>query len=279
MDDTLKSIYGSYEVPKEIHLLHELEEKLNVEGLSLDIIGFRPVTDLFTYHITPPDLIPFAETGGAGIHFGFLTDFGRVQGLHDAPIVCVTPTNDPPIRYMARNINEFLNLVASVPHAEMLEAFWSYADETQIQEHIEEFQQDTPPDWAKNRQTVLNRFQETFGTQCEQIIPYLRGIQAEREKIIAVSTLDSLGVVGGNREETSRSFAFSNEPQLNDQELQRMQEFLNTANRLEKLVFIRDANYRYVIAPNYNEALLHLIIELLQSMNLHTEAQSVLARQ
>ena len=27
MDDTLKSIYGSYEIPKEIHLLYELEEK------------------------------------------------------------------------------------------------------------------------------------------------------------------------------------------------------------------------------------------------------------
>ena len=120
MDDTLKSVYSSYEVPKEIHLLHALEEKLNKEGLSLDIIGFQPVTDLFIYHITPPDLIPFAHTGGAGIHFGFLTDFSEVRDLYDAPIVCVSPTNDPPIRYMARNITEFLNLVASVPHAEML---------------------------------------------------------------------------------------------------------------------------------------------------------------
>ena len=58
-----------------------------------------------------------------------------------------------------------------------------------------------------------------------------------------------------------------------------MKDFLKTANRLEKLAFIRDANYRYVIVPNYNYALLNLIVELLQSMNLQTETQSILARQ
>ena len=110
MDDTLKSMYSFYDVPKEIHMLNTLEEKLNKEGLSLDIIGFQPVTDLFIYHITPPYLIPFAHTGGAGIHFGFLTEFSEVQDLYDAPIVCVSPTNDPPIRYMARNITELCAL-------------------------------------------------------------------------------------------------------------------------------------------------------------------------
>ena len=279
MDDTLKSIYGFYDVPKEIHMLHALEEKLNKEGLSLDIIGFRPVTDLFTYHITPPDLIPFANTGGAGIHFGFLTDFGQVQDLRDAPIVCVSPTNDPPIRYMARNITEFLNLVASVPHAEMLEAFWSYDDETQIQKHIEEFQKDTPTDWKRNRQAVLTHFQQIFVTQSKQIIPYLREVQEERRKNIALSTLDSLGVVGVNHVETTKSFTFDNQTLLDEQELQRMKDFLKTANRLEKLAFIRDANYRYVVAPNYEEALLNLIVELLQNMNLHAEARSMFARQ
>ena len=279
MDDTLKSMYSFYDVPKEIHMLHTLEEKLNKEGLSLDIIGFQPVTDLFIYHITPPDLIPFAHTGGAGIHFGFLTEFSEVQDLYDAPIVCVSPTNDPPIRYLSRNITEFLNLVASVPHAEMLEEFWSYNNETQIQKHIEEFQNDTPTDWAKNRQTVLTCFQQTFRTQGEQIIPYLREVQAERTKNIALPTVDSLGIIGGNHVEITRSFTFDNRAQLNDQELQRIKDFLKTASRLEKLVFVRDANYHYVIVPNYNEDLLNLLVELLQSMNLQTEAQSILARQ
>ncbi len=45
------------------------------------MIGFRPSLQDDSYSITPPDLIPFANTGGDGIHFGFLTDFGSVSTL------------------------------------------------------------------------------------------------------------------------------------------------------------------------------------------------------
>lgn len=108
MDNSIRKIYGSYEIPDEIYKLYELEKELNDIDLSLDMIGFRPSIHDDSYSITPPDLIPFANTGGDGIHFGFLTDFGSVPALTEAPIVCVSPTNDPPIRYMANNIKEFL---------------------------------------------------------------------------------------------------------------------------------------------------------------------------
>jgi hypothetical protein len=58
----------------------------------------------FRYFITPPDLITFISTGGDGIHFGFLTDFGQVEDLEEAYIVCVSPTNDPPLKIVARNL-------------------------------------------------------------------------------------------------------------------------------------------------------------------------------
>lgn len=58
-----------------------------------------------------------------------------------------------------------------------------------------------------------------------------------------------------------------------------MQGFLKQANRLEKLAFIRDRHYRYIVAPNNDEAVRHIIIDLLQSTNLHAEAQSVLAKE
>ena len=60
-----------------IFKLIELEERLNKKEHSLDPIGFMPITQHFSYWITPPDVIPFAHTGGNGIHFGFLTDFGK----------------------------------------------------------------------------------------------------------------------------------------------------------------------------------------------------------
>ncbi|MFF5994030.1 hypothetical protein AAGS61_04610 [Lysinibacillus sp. KU-BSD001] len=274
-----KQIYGSYEVPKEIHQLHALEQELNREDLSLEMIGLQPLHDWFTYPITPPDLIPFAHTGGAGIHFGFLTDFGLTKDLQDAPIVCVSPTNDPPIKYMARNIGQFFNLASSVPHVEMLDDFWAYDDATQIQAHIEEFYKDTPNDWAKKRQAVFTRFQATFGTQQEQVIPYFQKVQLERKNRQSLFTLDGLGVIGENASAEGKSYAFDSHHSLNEQELQRMQDFLKQASHLEKLAFIRDAHYRYVVAPNYDEAVLQIIIELLQSMDLQAELQRVLARE
>ena len=86
--------YGSLAIPDEILKLIRLEEDLQKEGKTLDTIGFVPIVTEFAYSITPIDVIPFAHTGGDGVHFGFLTDFGRVKNLNDAPIVCVSPTND-----------------------------------------------------------------------------------------------------------------------------------------------------------------------------------------
>ncbi|GGA23149.1 SMI1/KNR4 family protein [Psychrobacillus lasiicapitis] len=108
MVNELIEVYGTYSIPEEVYRLIQLEMNLQKEGLSLDTIGFIPITDYYYYSITPPDLIPFASTGGNGIHFGFLTDFHDVRVLKDAPIVCVSPTNDPPVRYIARNFEEFI---------------------------------------------------------------------------------------------------------------------------------------------------------------------------
>ena len=53
--------------------------------------------------------------------------------------MCVSPTNDPPIRLLARNIQEFLNLASSVPHIEMLENFWPWKNSLSIEEIVIEF--------------------------------------------------------------------------------------------------------------------------------------------
>ena len=181
MDNNLKKIYGAYEIPDEIVKLYELEKELNNMDLSLDRIGFQPCPHNYAYSITPPDLIPFANTGGGGIHFGFLTDFGTVPKLSEAPIVCISPTNDPPIRYMAQNITEFLNLVSSVPHAEILESFWSNPDETSIQEEMKMIAEDTPAEWKAAQNKVAEHFKNKFGTHQVKIGQSLQVAQEKRE--------------------------------------------------------------------------------------------------
>lgn len=274
----LKEAYGSYEIPCEIHQLFQLEEEFSKKGLSLGQIGFHPIDQLAPYPITPPDLIAFASTGGGGIHFGFLTDFHSISHLNEAPIVCVTPTNDPPLRYMARNIREFLDLAFSVPYAEMLETIWMFEDEKQLIELIEEFESYSSK-WHKDREYILMRCREVFGTNKLDVVSYLHEVKKERAESIHMTTLDGLGVADRNSATTSKtSFTFSEDRKCDEKEIERMRLFLIQANELEKLAFVRDANYWYIVTSGYDQAVWELIQELLTSMGLHDEAEHVAER-
>lgn len=270
MDDNFKKLYGAYDIPDEIVKLFELEKELNDIDLSLDRIGFQPCPHDFAYSFTPPDLIPFASTGGGGIHFGFLTDFGTVRTLAEAPIVCVSPTNDPLIRYMAQNITDFLNLVSSVPHAEMLESFWSNPDETAIQEEIKMIAEDTPVDWKKAQLIVAEHFKNKFGTQQVNIVISLQEAQEKRANAIALSTKDGLGIVGEHSGSTYSKLELDRNN--SEDQLARINEYLNNSSTVEKLAFIRDANYSFILVPDYDKEVLQLVIELLESLNLPDEA-------
>jgi hypothetical protein len=274
MDNSIREIYGSYEIPIEVIKLYELEKELNEEDLSLHMIGFQPCLHDFSYSISPPDLIPFANTGGDGIHFGFLTDFGQVSTLKEAAIVCVTPTNDPPLRYIATNIKEFLNLVSSVPHAEMLEGFWANHDESYIQQEILEFVKETPPDWIEKRRKVAERFKNKFKTQEIRVGTYFLQAKEERFSSIVASTLDGLGILASKENNTSYiKFEFDYckyfNQSLDDSEFKRINDYLKGSNRIEKLAFIRDLIY--VVRIDFEENIYNLIIELMESMDLRDE--------
>jgi hypothetical protein len=270
MDNSIREIYGSYEIPQEIYKLYELERELNYIDLSLYMIGFQPCVDDYFDPISPPDLIPFATTGGDGIYFGFLTDFGQVPTLIEAPIICISPTNDPPIRYIADNIKDFLNLVSSVPHAEMLEGFWANSDESQIQQVIMEFVKDTPSDWIEKRGKVAECFKEKYGTQHMQIGSYLQQVQEKRAHFISTTTLDGLGIVGGKEQtNTCTNYQFDFTKPVDVHELNRMNDYLKQSNSIDKLAFIRDVIY--VVRTDFEEGIFNLIIDLMESMNLHDE--------
>lgn len=264
-------------MPKQIERLQVLEEELNKDGLSLDIIGFRPLIECNPYLLTPPDSIAFADTGGDGIHFAFLTDFSEVANLEEAPIVCVSPTNDPPLRYMARNIKEFLDLIAEVPHGEMLEQLWDCDSEAMMEQIVAEFWSDTPADYAVTRKTVQKRFQQAFHTEPVQVIAYLKEVREERAHTTCAITLDGIGVIG-EKQGTVRRYLFNEQFTVDAQELVRMQQFLQTATRIEQLAFIRDVNYRYVVSPSEAAELFALIVAQLKQLQLDEEVKRMLAR-
>ncbi|MBE1555511.1 hypothetical protein [Sporosarcina limicola] len=271
MEEMLKKEYGLYAIPEEVGMLIRLEEELNKEGESLDTIGFMPIVHEFAYAITPPDLIPFAHTGGGGIHFGFLTDFDQITDLHEAPIVCVSPTNDPPIRYLARNIQEFLSLASSVPHVEMLESFWPCENEGSMEAIQKDFLSNTDVEWNKKREMIARRFHKTFSTGALPVQQYVQEVLKERHEKMIIPTFDGLGIIGSaDSVRKGQRFKLDDQHRQTEQELTRMRDFLASATREEKLAFIRDAYYWYILTPDYDGEVLKVVVELLKTLDLPT---------
>lgn len=265
--------YGSHEIPTEVLKLIELENDLQSEGKSLaHFLLLRPAPEAMPYSITPPDFIPFAETGGDGIQFGFLTDFGETTDLSKAPIICVTPTNDPPIRYMARSFIEFIDLVISMPNAELLESIWACPNQQAVDELLEEVSQYSTIEHNAGNAYLKSRLANLFNAKPKNVLSYFFEIKAERANQLAIPTLDGLGVIGSDIR-TRATFNF--QQSITGEELDRMREFTREASRMEKLAFIRDANYRYVGSPDYENELWLFILELLRSMDLKDEATRV----
>lgn len=270
MDQSLKAAYGSYAIPEEIKLLLQLEQEFMRDGKTMGFIGLRPSLTYDAYSITPPDLIPFADTGGDGIHFGFLTDFGLVESLESAPIVCVSPTNDPPIRLLAKNIRDFLDMASSVPYVENLEEWWGCQDEAKMIAQQEEWEKDTPFHVQKERNEMFARFQKTLGTKPTSVYSSIQEARREREHQIALPTLDGLGIIGSRRK--GQPFEFRQDRFLDESEMARMRSFLATACLEEKLAFVRDAMFWYIVSKDYDVSMAELLLDLFHSLGLRDEA-------
>lgn len=260
--------YGALKIPEDVVKLVRLEQELRKKKMTLDLIGLIPIETQYAYAITPIDVIPFANTGGDGIHFGFLTDFGRVSNLAEAPIICVTPTDDPPIRLRARSLDEFLQMATSVPHVELLERFWPGTDEEKITNEMEEFRTD---EFDRVREPIRSRLRETFQKEAVDVASCIRQALDERQQAIALPTLDGLGVVAYQDEVAEKRYTFNPNRSQDEQELASMRAFLEGANVTEKLAFVRDASYWYILAPDYDDKILQLIREILHTLQLEDE--------
>ncbi|PZD97756.1 hypothetical protein DNH61_00375 [Paenibacillus sambharensis] len=234
--------YGKYSPPVIFDALYSLDDQLQKEGLSLwDELGFYGGYYHSEYENTPWDVIVFGWTGGDGIHFGFLTDFGTVADLNEAPIVMVSPMGgDEAGEVVANNIREFLSIIAIDDSL----IYYSFDNE---EAYLVQQQQDEQSEWAPTeeekarRRQIMDRMVEALNLPLiEQPYAYLGRVKAERANRIVVATHDGLGVTTVHPEDNGRQ----HEPLLVDDDLEaeELREYLARATYAGKLALIRDFN-------------------------------------
>ena len=121
---------GKYkEFPQTLNVLTTLDQDLQKEGYDLfDQLSLFLLDEDFSYDVTPYDVIPFANIGADGIHYGFLTEFGRTKRLEDAFIVCVSPMNfGDHVKIIARNLTEFIDVILTLKDASIIENLLNYS--------------------------------------------------------------------------------------------------------------------------------------------------------
>ncbi|MEM7424823.1 MAG: hypothetical protein AAF441_01920 [Pseudomonadota bacterium] len=253
--------FGDYKKPD---LLQKLEEYQRADGQTWEWLGFYIEYD-HHYSATPLDVIPFAGTGGDGIHFGFLTDFGSTTDLDKAPVVCVSPTNDPPIKLVAKNLIDFLCLVAAISHAEFLDE--DYETDEEVKTRLQEWDEVSEKDWQGNplpkdeieqmkqitaetkqgRNQLTKVLKEQFHIDpMPNVSEYIKDLRDTRQTDITIKTSDDIGIKFQTDKLTVQGFDYNikNNNQVKD--------YLDKASEPERLKFYRDATYHYILNKNYD---------------------------
>lgn len=202
-DEAIRMNFGKYEMPNDLKRLIDLDHWHKIKGniKVLDAtIGLMPEVEGFRYYCTPCDVVVFGSNGCDGIHYGFLTDFGTVDTLDEAPIVCISPmdfghTN----KLIARNFRDFLSI--GLDNSELFyndfESEAAYLDQVAEWKRIEEESpyRDTPEEkqYAEDVKTMLRT---TFELPViDRPYEYMRALQEDRRKHAVVTTRESLHVV------------------------------------------------------------------------------------
>jgi len=211
-------------------------ERYQTEGLAdWDDLGFSVCYG--TDPDTPLDGILFAATGGNRIHFAFLTDFGQITDLNEAPIICVAPTYDPPINLVAKNLRQFLTFVAHLQNAEILADI--YETETAFEEERQDFiLSDNEPERVADREKTLAILKSDFNIHPEpKVFDAIQTAKAERAQQVHTNTIEGLEIILPNDESVT-------DLKLT-KAIQKVKAFLASANLNSRIKIYREATTRY----------------------------------
>ncbi|MFE0503891.1 hypothetical protein ACWF7H_29430 [Peribacillus butanolivorans] len=268
------SYLGKYlKMPPTFEKLQKLEKVIEKEGYSLDgDLSLCLQLDFPHYEVTPYDAIPFANIGCDGIHYGFLTDFGRVSDLENAFIVCISPMDDfdAHIKIVARNIREFVSLVCTMKGAAEISNFNLIKEEEQYISLFKELKKEVDEEYEEQANYVVEKIISTIG--CEVIEDVYHYVEKEvitaRENQTMLSTLDGIGIVSlDSMNSKHHIYKLEKDMKIN---LEDVKSFFNTATRESKLAFIRDVQFTYLISDEIK--LKELVINEMIKLGLNDEA-------
>lgn len=273
-EESQKINYGKYTVPQILKDLEEFSLQMEKEGSSLlNELGFYISNEHSPYGNTPFDVIVFGWTGGDGEHFGFLTEFGSVENLDDAPIVQVYPMGgDEAVEVIANNIREFLRIYAIdhtlIYHAfDSEEAYQAYIlkEEAELLASNPEWLPPTEEDRARKREVIARLIAAIELPEIEMPYNYLNRIRIERERKIVAATKEGLGIININSAEEGRKHEtlFVDE----DLEIEELGKYIENATNAGKLALIRDLNATAYIDDEIGE----VMIEEMRKLGLHDE--------
>ncbi|MBI2422208.1 MAG: hypothetical protein HYV27_05205 [Candidatus Hydrogenedentes bacterium] len=262
----------NYGMPAVIQELEQIDKEYE-EFHGLATLGFYIALDYCRYMITPADLVPFACTGGDGIHFGFLTDYGKTTDLSKAPIVCVSPMDDPPLNVVARDIYNFLAIVCKVRDAEKLEYVDFSIPENEWLDEIVNVWLDSD-EHLKAANLLSSAIMDRFTLEePASVYASIEAVRAERKREICIETLDGLGIVGTlEAGKEPRRYDFNGD---GAKDLAKIGAFVKTASHLEKLALCRDAQYSCIFSRRYDGEIQIFMADMLQSMGLMIEAENL----
>ncbi|KWW16215.1 hypothetical protein AS888_07365 [Peribacillus simplex] len=267
------SYLGEYlNMPPTIDKLHTLKKEIEKEGYSLSDLSLYLEFDFSPYETTLYDVITFASTGVDGIHFGFLTDFGRVSDLENAFVVCISPMDfDTHIKIVARNIREYLSLVCTMKDALSISNFNIFEEEEQYIQYLQEQNQVKPEDkeFEEEAKYVVEKILDAFGSESiEDVYHYVEiKVREQRAQQTIFPTLDGLGIIPVDNV-TSSHILYKLEKDMTI-DLAEMKAFFYSATTESKLAFIRDVQFTYLITNGI--ALKELVIQEMIKLGLQDE--------
>lgn len=233
---------------------------------------------LSNYYCTPVDAVRFANTGGDGIHYAFLTDFGSNLNLDECPIICVEPMDPTKTRLVAKNLFDFLSLQLLGAedllsnHFTSEEAYIDYLENGREQMEISSYFDYAS--WEANTLAVGELAKERFALEpISSPFSYWAELRAERERMIVIPTNEGLGVIQPDMSSPATADRHRHPwfgQEIPFQDCGAIAHFLNTEkDSAVKLGFIRD----YQLDCITDRPTMELICNELERMNHYVEAE------
>tara|TARA_R110002073_G_C9423385_1_gene576195 strand:+ start:160 stop:1023 length:864 start_codon:yes stop_codon:yes gene_type:complete len=261
-------LYGEYKKPE---ILIKLEKFTEENSINLEMFGFF-LDQSMPFAPQPIDMIPFATTGTDGTYFAFLTDFGRVKSLEEAPIImyCGADFNyeEPSSSFtlFAKNIKDFLSISTQIYNP----YFVYEADPrlTNFKNEVEELLEDEFEETEERTSIAKSLVKHLDLEVIENLNEYYSELMLQRHNKSEIKTKDGLNIIF---EKLRGDYDKEIDDILGKEKLISSLSELNKSSRLK---FYRDYGdvYRNLDKDEFHYVL-EVIIKFLKEDNLPREAK------